>query len=91
MAYCSEADVGQSTLATRKSMGNIFGGYSTEFKLVSPCDVCSPYFVGFNLFGSNVTDYSSIVFAVSEQYLWEQELMRFKLQLPFGATYEDVK
>ena len=71
-------------------MGTIFGEYSTEFELVSQRNISTPYIVGFNLFGSNVTDYSSIVFAVSEQYLWEQELMRFKLPLTLSATYEDV-
>jgi len=30
---------------------------------------------------SNVTDYSSTVFAVSEKYAWEQEVVRFKFQM----------
>ena len=85
VAFCSEADVGQSTLATRNSVGNIFGHYSIEYKIdhCYPCDDLQ-----FDPTGSNVTEYSSTVFAVSEQYSWEQELMRFKL--PLNAIYNDI-
>lgn len=85
LAICSEADVGRSTLSSRTSMELaehdrfLFGNFSTltrQFQYDSYPHVSQIYPTS-----SNVTDYSSTVFAVSEKYAWEQEVVRFKFQM----------
>jgi len=92
LAICSEADVGRSTLSSRTSMELaehdrfLFGNFSTltrQFQYDSYPHVSQIYPTS-----SNVTDYSSTVFAVSENYAWEQELMRFKLPFSDQDKYE---
>jgi len=63
----------------------LFGNFSTQTRESTRfiSNISQVY-----LTGSNVKDYSSALFAVSEKYAWEQELVRFKLPLTDQGKYE---
>jgi len=66
----------------------LFGNFSTESKLDGHFDAT---ILQFDPSSSHVMEYSSTVFAVSEKYAWEQELMRFKRPITKNVEYEDLE